>query len=324
MSMFKSRKWRSHRSLTRVCAVAISLAASSPVVVFAADAFAQTSSDVAATALAPTVAPAYSNDRLSVVVMGSGPDVVLIPGYASSRVVWQSTADRLAATHRVHLVQLAGFAGEPWVHGESFFVQPAINALAAYIQEAGLERPAIIGHSMGGMSALMLAQQHPDRVGKVMSVDSLPFLSALFSPTMTVDMARSMAAQAASSILRATDEDFLASQTATARSMSRDPSTQMAMVEWSLASNKNALAMAIGELMITDLRPGLAAMTTPVWALYASDVDGGAPAELADGLWGREYAALPGVRLIRVDGSRHFIMADQPERFAEIVDEFLR
>jgi pimeloyl-ACP methyl ester carboxylesterase len=44
---------------------------------------------------------------------------------------------------------------------------------------------------------------------------------------------------------------------------------------------------------------------------------------MADGLWAREYASLPGVRLIRVDGSRHFIMADQPARFAELMDQLL-
>jgi pimeloyl-ACP methyl ester carboxylesterase len=61
----------------------------------------------------------------------------------------------------------------------------------------------------------------------------------------------------------------------------------------------------------------------PVWALYASDADGGAPAAMADALWAREYAGLPAVRLVRVDDSRHFIMADQPERFAALVDQFL-
>ena len=90
-----------------------------------------------------------------------------------------------------------------------------------------------------------------------------------------------------------------------------------------MASDRHALAAAIRDVMTTDARPGLAAMTTPVWALYASDADGGAPAAMADAMWSREYAALPGVRLIRVDGTRHFIMADQPARFAELVDQFL-
>jgi len=266
---------------------------------------------------------AFASDRLSVEVIGSGPDLVLIPGFGSSREVWRVEAERLKATHRVHLVQLAGFAGEPWTHGDGAFVQPVIDELARYIADRGLARPAVIGHSMGGLSGLMLAQQYPDRVGRVMSVDSLPFYSALFGPQVTAEMAQPFADQAAAGILSADEAGFRASQTQSAIGLARDPATRAAMVEWSMASDRHAMAAAIREVMTTDVRPGLAAMTTPVWALYAADADGGAPAAMADGVWGRDYAALPGVRLIRVDGSRHFIMADQPARFAEIVDQFL-
>ncbi len=266
---------------------------------------------------------AFTSDRLSVQVIGSGPDVILIPGFASSREVWRPLAERLSATHRVHLVQLAGFAGEPWSHGDSPFVQPVIDALAAYVQQAGLDRPAVIGHSMGGLSALMLAQQHPDLVGRVMSVDSLPFFSALYGPTATAQSAAPFADQAAAGILYADDAGFRAGQAQGAPGLSRDPATQAAMVEWSVASDRHAMAAAIREVMTTDVRPGLAGMTTPVWAIYASDANGGAPAAMADAMWGREYASLPGVTLIRVDDSRHFIMTDQPETFAGIVDRFL-
>ena len=40
-----------------------------------------------------------------------------------------------------------------------------------------------------------------------------------------------------------------------------------------MASNRQAMASAIREVMTTDARPGLAAMTTPVWAVYAADAD---------------------------------------------------
>ena len=273
---------------------------------------------------APAVAQAaFTSDRLSVEVIGSGPDVVLIPGFASSREVWRAEAERLQTTHRVHLVQLAGFAGEPWTHGDGPFVQPMADELVRYVREAGLERPAVIGHSMGGMTGLLLAQQHPDLVGRVMSVDSLPFFGALFGPQVTAETARPFADQAAAGMLAADDAGFRAQQAQTAIGMARDPATRTAMVEWSMASDRRALASAIREVMTTDLRPGLAAMTTPVWAVYAADADGGAPAAMADAAWSREYAALPGIRLVRVDDSRHFIMADQPERFAELVDQFL-
>ena len=266
---------------------------------------------------------AFVSDRLSVEVVGSGPDVVLIPGFASSREVWRIEADRLKATHRVHLVQLAGFAGEPWSHGDGPFVQPMADELARYVRDAGLERPTVVGHSMGGMTALLLAQQHPELVGRVMSVDSLPFFSALFGPQVTAETARPFADQAAAGMLAADEAGFRASQAQGAPGLARDPATQAAMVEWSMQSDRRALASAIRQVMTTDLRPGLAAMTTPVWAVYAADADGGAPAAMADGLWAREYAGLPTVRLIRVDGSRHFIMADQPARFAELMDQLL-
>ncbi|KAK0340391.1 hypothetical protein LTR94_030698, partial [Friedmanniomyces endolithicus] len=87
-------------------------------------------------------APAFVSDRLSVEVMGQGPDVILIPGFASSREVWRPLARRLSATHRVHLVQLAGFAGEAWTHGDGAFVQPVVDELARYA--ATLDRPAVI------------------------------------------------------------------------------------------------------------------------------------------------------------------------------------
>ncbi|WP_191553863.1 alpha/beta fold hydrolase [Brevundimonas aurantiaca] len=269
------------------------------------------------------VAPAFASDRLSVEVVGRGPDVILIPGYGCSREVWRATADRLKATHRGHLVQLAGFAGQPWTHGDGPLLEPAVEALAAYVQTAGLQKPAVIGHSMGGLSALMLAQRHPEAVGRVMAVDNLPFFSALFGPQVTPETARPFADQAAQAMLSQDEAALRAAQEQGAIGLARDPATRTAMVDWTLASDRRALATAIHEVMTTDVRPGLAAMTTPVTVLYAADANGGAPAAMADALWGREYAALPGVKLIRVDDSRHFIMADQPQTFAQRVDQFL-
>ena len=275
-------------------------------------------------ALVGQAAPVFASDRLSVEVIGQGPDVVLIPGLVSSREVWRAEAERLKATHRVHMVQLAGFAGEQaWTHGDGPFLEPAVEEIARYIREARLDRPAVIGHSLGGFSAVLLAQRHPDLVSRIMSVDSLPFFSALYGPTATPETARPFADQAAGALLGADDAGFRAGQAAGAAGLARDPATRLAMVEWAVASDRRAMAAAMRDVMTTDARPGLPAMTTPVWALYAADADGGAPAAMADAMWTREYATLTGVKLVRVDGSRHFIMADQPAKFAELVDEFL-
>ena len=265
-------------------------------------------------------AEVFQSDRLSVEVLGQGPDVVLIPGLASSREVWRPLARRLAANHRVHMVQLAGFAGQPWAHGDGPFVQPVVAELGRYIESQHLQQPALIGHSMGGLCALLLAQAKPADVGRLMTVDSLPFYSALFNPAITVEQAQPIAERAAAEILALDDATYRERQAMVAQALTRDATTQHLIVQWSLGSDRHAVASALRETMVTDARPGLAAMTTPVTALYA---DAGRPAADVDAVWEQGYRGLPGVRRVRIENSLHFIMSDQPQAFDRQVNDFL-
>jgi pimeloyl-ACP methyl ester carboxylesterase len=54
----------------------------------------------------------FESGRISVVTTGSGPDVVLIPGLATSRDVWRGTIAAVPG-YRYHLIQIEGFAGTP-------------------------------------------------------------------------------------------------------------------------------------------------------------------------------------------------------------------
>ena len=121
------------------------------------------------------------SDRITVSVRGEGPDVVLIPGLACSNAVWDATARHLEGHYRLHIVQVAGFAGAPSrANAQGAVIQPTVDAIDAYIKANKLKTPKIIGHSLGGLMGMMLALQHPEDVGKLMIVDSLPFFSALF------------------------------------------------------------------------------------------------------------------------------------------------
>ena len=60
----------------------------------------------------PSDAETFTPSRFTVEVRGQGPDVIFIPGLGSSRDVWTAQADALSATHRSHLVQINGFAGQ--------------------------------------------------------------------------------------------------------------------------------------------------------------------------------------------------------------------
>ena len=126
----------------------------------------------------------------TVLVEGDGPDVVLIPGLATPRNVWNPLRAELSKTHRVHSVQIRGFGDNPKSNVDSdMLLNDIVLELADYIDDEitdeGRSAPSIIGHSLGGLSAMMIAARHPNAVSKIMVVDSLPFFGLLFGPTMT-------------------------------------------------------------------------------------------------------------------------------------------
>ena len=92
------------------------------------------------TAIADTI-----SDRLTVTVQGQGPDVILIPGLACSTAVWDATVAHLGGHYRLHLVQVAGFAGAPArSNATGLVIQPTVDALDAYIKTNHLKSPRII------------------------------------------------------------------------------------------------------------------------------------------------------------------------------------
>src|ERR1700712_1707631 len=108
-------------------------------------------------------------DHISVVTMGKGSPVILIPGLSSPRAVWDGVAADLAKTHRVVLVQVNGFGGDDaGANLKPGVLDGVVADLDAYIARNKLTNAAVIGHSMGGLIGMMLAKAHPGDVGKLM------------------------------------------------------------------------------------------------------------------------------------------------------------
>ena len=74
---------------------------------------------------------------------------------------------------------------------------------------------------------------------------------------------------------------------------------------------------------MTDLRPELPRITVPMTVLYVIPPNVPMPPEQFDASMARLYANAPGVRLVKIDDSRHFIHWDQPRRFIAQVDAFM-
>ena len=144
----------------------------------------------------------------SVEVQGSGPPVILIPGLACGGAVWAPTVARYRDKHQLHVLTLAGFAGDKAIAPP---LLPTVRSeLAAYIKEHKLHRPVIIGHSLGGFVALWLAATEPELVGKVVVVDALPFLAAAELSSATVEAVKPQAQMMRDFIAKATPEMYAA------------------------------------------------------------------------------------------------------------------
>jgi pimeloyl-ACP methyl ester carboxylesterase len=268
--------------------------------------------------------PAFASERLSVEVVGSGPDVVLIPGLSSSPDVWRSTIAAVPG-YRYHLVHVAGFAGKPaGANASGPVVEPVAGEIARYIRESGLKKPAIVGHSLGGAWAMMVAARNPELVSKAMVVDMMPFVGAMFGgPTATPESVRPIADQMRTAIATSTGEARRKQIEQTIAGMVRTEALRPQIVEHSLASDPAASGQAMYDLITTDLRPDVARIKVPLTVLYV--LPAGAPLTEAqiEQYYAMSYAGAPQAVLKRIPDSYHFIMLDAPEAFRSELKAFL-
>ncbi|MES2046532.1 MAG: alpha/beta hydrolase [Pseudomonadota bacterium] len=270
---------------------------------------------IAAPAAAPAPA-AETFDHISITSIGSGSPVVLIPGLSSPRAVWDGVVPELAKGHRVILVQVNGFGGDaPGKNVAPGILAGLVAELDGYIVREKLGRPAIVGHSLGGLAALMFAKAHPDHVSRVMVVDSLPFIGLLFSPAATVPMvepqARAMREQMAAGYGKPADPAFVEG---TANRLALKPESRVKVKAWMGATDARVTAQAFYEDMTTDLRPDLAGITTPITLVYPWAATG-PTREMAEPLYRGAYAGTPHIDFVEVADSAHFVMLDQPAAF---------
>lgn len=291
--------------MLRICALTLSLLAASTL-------------DWSAPARGQAAAPAEQRlSRITIRSVGDGPAVVLIPGLASPASVYDDVAARIGKNHRLIFVQLNGFAGsQPSSAPVDNLLPGAVDELASWLAANHVEKPAVIGHSMGGLMGLMLAKRHPEATGRLMVVDALPFYGMLFGPQATPDAVRPVVEQMRESLVSGKTPPQVPPH------MSNSDAGKAKILEWLKASDAKTVGEALVEDATTDVRPDLPSIKAPVTVLFAAANPQFKP--MADGLYREAYKTLPGARLVAVENSEHFIMLDQPTRFADEVETFLR
>jgi pimeloyl-ACP methyl ester carboxylesterase len=159
---------------------------------------------------------AYINgSRLAYQEIGTGPKSMLfVHGWACDHTIFEAQIDYFRYSHRVVAVDLRGHGASDAPHQE-YTVAGFADDLASLCHELQLERPIVVGHSMGGTIALDLAARYDNLLSAVILIDSviLPdpaFVEALrlFAEALDGDQYRDALKETVSTLFLESDDQW--------------------------------------------------------------------------------------------------------------------
>lgn len=254
-------------------------------------------------------------------VTGSGQPIILIPGYSCSGAVWNETVAHLKDKYQLHVLTLAGFSTAKPIQ-EDEILATVKTQIIQYVKNQKMEKPILIGHSLGAFMALWLESSEPDLFGKAICVDGLPFISAIGNPNATEESVKSNPqldkATTIKNFENLPNENYVENMTAAMLYQVSDAVRAKEIATWNFQSDRRTLGSTIVEMASTDLRDDIAKIKAPVLVLTSTF----GTKEASEKEYNAQYALLTN-KTIKVADSKHFIMYDVPEWFYQQMDEFL-
>ena len=257
-----------------------------------------------------------------------GRPVILIPGLTCGPWEWQSTIAQLEKNHVVYALTLAGFDGVPAPTDSGNLYDRADASLLQLIRQDKIDKPVLVGHSIGGSLALRFAGEHPELVSGVMAVDGLPLFPGMDKVSdqqraaIATKMADKMAAQ--------TPEQAKAYALTYMQKVGViDPALAARYALLTERSDNQAAAKYAAADLAFDGRSLLKNAKMPIVEIspyYAADFAAG-PLVMSEQQKADYYSSLlanaPQAKVVSISPARHFVMLDQPAKFAKALDDFI-
>jgi pimeloyl-ACP methyl ester carboxylesterase len=254
---------------------------------------------------------------IKVETTGKGVPMVLLPGFASTHDVWETTVNQFKSRYEIHLVNYAGFGELPPV--KENWLANVKNELYKYIKDINSTETIIIGHSMGGTLAAWLAAQKELDISQIIIVDGLPATGALFYPNTSLD-SLSYDSPYNEQLMAMDDATFGNTAAFMASNMATDTEDQILIKESILKSDRRTYVLGYTDYLKFDVRGDLKNIDIPVTVLGAGGAYG---LDATRATFNKQYANLLDYHLIIHPKSKHFIMYDAPQWLANQLDTAL-
>lgn len=272
---------------------------------------------------------------LKVEVHGThGRPVILIPGLEGGPWVWKDSIAHLEKDHVVYAVTLAGFDGVPPPAQRTALLDQADASLLQLIEQRHLDKPVLVGHSIGGALTLRFAGEHAGLLAGAVAVDGLPILPGM--DRVDAKQQQAIAERARAQMGAMTPAQFQAAALAYMQHVGViDPKLAAQYAPLNARSDIAATAEYMSELMAADYRPLLKQANVPVLEIvpyYAPDAATAAAMSKQPAISEAQkiayYQSLlanaPDAKVVSIAPSRHFVMFDQPAKFQQALDNFLK
>jgi esterase len=256
--------------------------------------------------------------RLAAAEYGEGPPLAILHGLFGSGRNWASIAGRLAAHHRVIALDLRNHGASPWA--DTMDYAEMAEDVGATLRALGHRHFALLGHSMGGKAAMVAALRHGGDVERLVIVDVAP---TRYAPHHLGYVGAMRALDLAAITRRAEADTRLAPAVADAaerafllQNLVFPDGAAGEMARWRL--NLPAIERAMPDLVGFPAMPPGAAYRGP--ALFVS---GGRSNYLRADHEPAIRRLFPAARVARIADAGHWLHAEQPQAFLDIVEPFL-
>ena len=244
-------------------------------------------------------------------VHGRGRPVILLHGWLGSWGLWQDTMNFLSTRYRTYALDFWGF-GESGKKRDTYDVADFVSLVDQFMEQMGIVRAPLVGHSMGGTVSMSFALRYPERISKVVVIGSpvngmslaLPLILAGYRPIAYLVYNMPWALMAGIRLFSPL--------------ITREP-TWPEMIGADISETTlESFLLSIASLRQTDLRQQVSGLTMPVMGIFGQKDVIVSPKQ-----WKDLQNGVPHARIERPRQSGHFPMLDEPQWFMETVADFL-